>query len=72
MENVREMAAALEALADWMEDKLASGSPAKWVAHQAPLAMREIVREAREASALRDVAALPVLPCGGHDPHVIT
>lgn len=50
MENVGEMAAALEALAAWMQDKLAGGSPPKWVAQQGIAGMAYIASEAREAT----------------------
>jgi hypothetical protein len=48
MTGYRAIAAALEALARWIDDQLAGGGPAKWVAQQASTAAREIARQARE------------------------
>jgi hypothetical protein len=42
-----EIAAALEGLAGWADDKLAAGAPPKWIAQQQLLAVRHVAGLAR-------------------------
>ena len=52
MSGYRALAAALEALAGWLDDGAGAGLPTKWLVAQAVIAIREIAATARAEAEL--------------------